>query len=79
MVPCTGKKTDLHGCSHNLFAHSEVFGWKAIFAHVKSHNVGENADHSVITEGIDGAYVEMAQKTWCDCIPPTTRGPHCRD
>lgn len=71
--------THFHCSCHYLVANSEIFRWEFIVFEVEGHHAGEDANHGVITEGIDAKNVEVAQEAGRHSIPPTTRRAHSRD
>lgn len=69
-------KTHFHCSCHYLVTNSEIFRWEFIVFEIEGHHVGEDANHGVITEGINAKNVEVPQEAGCHSIPPTTRGAH---
>lgn len=53
--------------------------WEFIVFEIESHHAGEDANHGVVTEGINAKNVEVPQEAGCHSIPPTTRGAHSWD
>lgn len=68
--------THFHCRCHYLVANSEIFWWEFIVFEIEGHHTGEDANHGVITEGIDTKNVEVPQETRSHSISSTTRGTH---
>lgn len=66
----------LHSPTDYLVSNYKVIWRKFMRPKVECHDWWENPDHSFITERIDGADIEMSNKTRSDCIPSTTWRTH---
>lgn len=71
-----GGGTHFHCSCHYLVSNSEMFRWEFIVFEIEPHHAGEDANHGVVTEGINAKNVEVPQEAGCHSIPPTTRGAH---
>lgn len=71
--------THFHCSCHYLVSNSEIVTRKSVVFQIEVHHAGENANHGVITKGINANNVEVPQEAGCHGIPPTTRRTHSRD
>lgn len=69
----------LHSATDYLVSNCEIFWNKFICSEVERYNSRENPDHCFITEGINGANIEVSQKARCDWVSSSswwTHGSH---
>lgn len=68
--------THLHCCGHYFVSNGEKLRRELVDFEIESHYAGENANHGVITEGINAKNIKVPQEAGCHRIPPTTRWAH---
>lgn len=71
-----GGLTHFHCSRYYLASNSEILRWKFIVSEIEGHHAGEDANHGVITEGINAKDVEVPQEAGRHSIPPTARRAH---